>query len=364
MTDANGLVKTRTLTLGDLGHTESQDFGKVSIDNTGTGYTWVTTNNTVVSADSLKDTLKFVAGNNIQLAADATNDAIRISSTYAHPNHSLSLSNGVETTLADITLIDSLTTNSTGHLTGATWRKLVAGSNITISPTANGNITIAGIGNTYPTTFAWTDGTTEGPTGSLTGTSPDVSFPAIPEATDERSGVVTTGTQTFGGNKTFSDGIKTSIIQPIDVTTGLVIGTENSTTEIKGNLKIQGDDLTISGTTIYEHVKANTISGIDDEELVITGNLTGNAATATKLNSNGEAGQFWGHNNTWITPVDTEYTAGTGLTLTGTTFAANLIDSTLRSVTAESITTTASRTYAVMPDADGDLIVNVPWKNT
>jgi hypothetical protein len=62
--------------------------------------------------------------------------------------------------------------------------------------------------------------------------------------------------------------------------------------------------------------------------------------------------------------TNTTYSAGTGLTLSGTTFAADLIDTTLRSVTAESITTTASRTYAVMPDADGDLVVNVPWVDT
>jgi len=64
------------------------------------------------------------------------------------------------------------------------------------------------------------------------------------------------------------------------------------------------------------------------------------------------------------TDNDTQYTAGVGLVLTGTTFKANLIDETLRSVTAETITTTANRTYAVMPDADGDLIVNVPWVDT
>ena len=62
MTDANGLVTTRTLTLGDLGHTESQDFGNVSIDNTvlNTGY-----DGTCPSC-SLKDT-KFKIAGNIQL---------------------------------------------------------------------------------------------------------------------------------------------------------------------------------------------------------------------------------------------------------------------------------------------------------
>lgn len=58
--------------------------------------------------------------------------------------------------------------------------------------------------NYYPTAFAWTDGTTAGPTGSLTGTGMSaVSFGAIPAATASKSGIVTTAAQTFGGSKTF-----------------------------------------------------------------------------------------------------------------------------------------------------------------
>ena len=80
--------------------------------------------------------------------------------------------------------------------------------------------------------------------------------------------------------------------------------------------------------------------------------------------------QGWTSNTGDITKV--AITAGVGLigsvtTNSGThtqTIKANLISETLRSVTAQSITTTANRTYAVMPDADGDLVVNVPWQNT
>lgn len=57
--------------------------------------------------------------------------------------------------------------------------------------------------NYYPTTFAWTNGTTAGPTGSLTGSEMSaVSFGAIPSASATQSGVVTTGDQTFVGIKT------------------------------------------------------------------------------------------------------------------------------------------------------------------
>lgn len=57
--------------------------------------------------------------------------------------------------------------------------------------------------NYYPTSFAWKNGTTAGPTGSLTGSEMSaVSFGAIPSASATQSGVVTTGDQTFGGIKT------------------------------------------------------------------------------------------------------------------------------------------------------------------
>lgn len=57
--------------------------------------------------------------------------------------------------------------------------------------------------NYYPTSFTWTNGTTAGPTGSLTGSEMSaVSFGAIPSASATQSGVVTTGDQTFGGTKT------------------------------------------------------------------------------------------------------------------------------------------------------------------
>lgn len=60
--------------------------------------------------------------------------------------------------------------------------------------------------NYYPTTFTWTNGTTAGPTGSLSGSGMTaVSFAAIPSASATASGVITTGAQSFSGNKTFEN---------------------------------------------------------------------------------------------------------------------------------------------------------------
>ena len=62
-----------------------------------------------------------------------------------------------------------------------------------------------------------------------------------------------------------------------------------------------------------------------------------------------------------ITSPDTNYTAGTGLTLNALEFDAN-VDATVQTVQPVAVTDTASRTYAVQVDDTNDnLVVNVPW---
>ena len=62
-----------------------------------------------------------------------------------------------------------------------------------------------------------------------------------------------------------------------------------------------------------------------------------------------------------ITSPDTNYTAGTGLTLNTLEFDAN-VDATVQTVQPVAVTDTALRTYAVQVDDTNDnLVVNVPW---
>ena len=81
-------------------------------------------------------------------------------------------------------------------------------------------------------------------------------------------------------------------------------------------------------------------------------NATGSASSATFLRGD----------NVWATPTNTVYTAGIGLSLSGTVFNAN-VDGT-NSVAANASSTTTARTYKVQVDSSDKLVVNVPWSDT
>ena len=117
-----------------------------------------------------------------------------------------------------------------------------------------------------PTTFNWTGGTTAGPTGKLTGTNTNVSFPAIPTASKTASGVITTENQEFSGEKTF-DAIVTSNY-------GFRSDNFDSITE-GGNVYIGYN--TRGGGIIYIGPDGDFNFGTSG------GEYTGNSATATKV---------------------------------------------------------------------------------
>lgn len=116
-----------------------------------------------------------------------------------------------------------------------------------------------GDNNNYITGFSWNDGTTSGPTATITRTGlSSLSVAAIPAANGtSKSGIVTTTTQTFAGNKTFSNNVSANALASTTyVTAGgkiegamLVIPSSAPSSYETGKWYISIDPSAISGTT-------------------------------------------------------------------------------------------------------------------
>lgn len=127
--------------------------------------------------------------------------------------------------------------------------------------------------NYYPTTFTWTNGTSKGPTGSLTGTGMSaVSFGAIPIASPSNSGIVTTEEQEIGGQKYFKDGVYVGSHD--DATVGIM----NAYDFGYNGLAI------VSDTNVYIAPDNNIVYfGYDENIYIQDGEFSGNAATASQV---------------------------------------------------------------------------------
>lgn len=127
--------------------------------------------------------------------------------------------------------------------------------------------------NYYPTTFTWTNGTSKGPTGSLTGTGMSaVSFGAIPIASPSNSGIVTTEEQEIGGQKYFKDGVYVGSHDAAPV------GIMNAYDFGYNGLAI------VSDTNVYIAPDNNIVYfGYDENIYIQDGEFSGNAATASQV---------------------------------------------------------------------------------
>lgn len=123
--------------------------------------------------------------------------------------------------------------------------------------------------NTFPTTYTWTNGTTSGPTASITGTSPTISVAAIPSASATQSGIVTTAAQTFAGVKTLTS--------PVLVTPDIGVATGTSFNSITGLASVEP-----LAPAVTAAVGTSTLTARQDH--VHPTNFT---ATATDIKMNG-----------------------------------------------------------------------------
>lgn len=250
---------TDSVTITGSGATSvSHSAGAITISST--AYTLPAGTSTVLGGIKLaSDTAQTVAANAVSTTASRTY-GLQVNASgqgvvnipWSDTNTTYDLTS-TGTTTASINLVPS---------SGVTDSVTITGSGATSVSHSAGAITISSTDNNwYPTGFSWTGGTTAGPTGSLTGTGMSaVSYAAIPSAASGASGIVTTTTQTFDGNKTFSGSI--------------VVNGASAT--IAGNTYI-GGGYGATGATIFD---TGAISA--DGEI-----LTGGALTRTSLAGGG-----------------------------------------------------------------------------
>jgi hypothetical protein len=99
-----------------------------------------------MDASTIKGRLTASTGDPQDLTAEQVRTLINVAdgaNNYVHPTYTYSTpTDDTQTTLSNIQLISTLA-QTNGHVTGGTARKLVAGSNVTLTAASDGNITIA-----------------------------------------------------------------------------------------------------------------------------------------------------------------------------------------------------------------------------
>ena len=144
------------------------------------------------------------------------------------------------------------------------------------------------------------------------------------------------------------------------------------------------DDVKITGTNATTVTRTSdngiTINSLNTQNpfQTITGTGTNNTDSGILLSDNGLTVKILGDgtyitaaqsgNTITLTGVNTTYTAGNGLNLSGTVFSAD-INNTQANDDTVALSATANRFYAVQLDnnatiADADLVVNIPWTDT
>ncbi len=123
---------------------------------------------------------------------------------------------------------------------------------------------------------------------------------------------------------------------------------------------LRGDGSWVTPTNTQNPFQTISGSGSNNTDSGIT--LSDSGGTVLVLGA-GSVSASQSGNTITLTGTNTTYTAGVGLTLSGTTFNANVVDSQTTQAP-QSITTTTNRLYQVETDDQDNLVVNVPWSDT
>jgi len=314
----------------------------------------------------------------------------------------------IDTSHASFSLADMQAANFIGSLTGnaATASKWANASTITLGGDLTGNVSIDGSANVTltatiaansvalgtDTTGNYVAGLTAGTGIAVTGTAGEGWSPTVTHSNTTRTDTTSAGTLTHGGTFTAVDSIASNAlghVTAINVKTLTMPSDTNTTYSISSETVAGGANLRLTGSD----------SSTDDVKIASGTNVTVTRTDANTITISS-------------TDTNTTYSAGTGLSLTGTVFAntapdqtvvltgsgatsvsgtypnftisstdtntvytlpaatstvrggIELFSDTVQSVAATAVSATASRTYGVQVNSSGQAVVNVPWSDT
>lgn len=326
---------------------------------------------TTIEADSKTDTLELVAGTNITLTPDATNDKVTISATDTNTTYTFAGGTNKFTvtpsggSAQEVTVTPSIANNVTGSGTSGYLTKFNGANTVTNGPALG----------TSTTTYLRNDGTWATPT--------NTTYDAM-SSTEATTGTATTGRLITA--KVLHDKITERLPDAVTTTegdTGLMTAADKSkldgiaagankythptyTAKSSGLYKITVDGTGhVSGTTAV--AKADiTALGIPGSDTTYSSKAAASGGTDVSLVTTGEKATW--NAKTSNTGTVTSVATGVGLTggsiTTSGTVKAKLRSETALTVDSAAATTTSGRVYPVAVDKSGYLSVNVPWTDT
>lgn len=299
-TDADPYDLTFAVTNTDKGSSQNI-FKTFTVTDTDSGYTWAETGSVV--ADNNSDTVTFVSGGAIDIDVDATNDAIRV--THADTSSQASSNNSGRTYIQDITL------DTYGHVTG------IATATETVVNTDTNTTSLAIENGSGTSQFTVTD--TVG-LEFAAGGSASVAF----DATNRRVTYSSTDTTYSAGSGL---GLSGTTFSHSDTSSQASVSNSGRTYIQSITLDTYGHITAISsGTETVVNTDTNTTSlaienGSGASQFTVTDTVglefAAGGATSVAFDSTNKRVTFSS------TDTNTTYAAGSGLTLSSTTFSIN-----------------------------------------
>ena len=125
-------------------------------------------------------------------------------------------------------------------------------------------------------------------------------------------------------------------------------------------------DENIAGAGSTDNGTQKGVAGFNSAHFNVTANgwvssdIYGGGSTLGIVPSGGASTTFLRGDGTWVTPDNTEYSMMTATTLG----LGKLEDNTTQTVAANTVSSTAGRTYGIQKNSSNQLVVNVPWSDT